>query len=184
MFLASPAAAAQITPGWVSLGQALPAITISGPIVPGDTLRFVAAQAVTRRWEPNVRPVVALDSPGGNILESRALATLVAQARLDTVLGPNATCASACAIVFFAGVQRVLGPGARIGVHRASTLAGAETPDTLDTSLHLAKALLGMGASQRVIDKLMATAPGHIAWLTAADLGGLPSVTIAARPTR
>ena len=74
-------------------------------------------------------------------------------------------------------MHKIVGPGAHIGVHRASTPAGVETKSTLDTSWHIAKALRAMGA-QPVIDKLMSTPPGHIAWLTADDLRGLRGVTV------
>ena len=180
---AGQAWAARMTPVWLTLTLTLPqprpAVLISGPIALADAARF-SAEVETLRRRYGMAPAVALDTPGGNVLASRAVATLVDYGRLDTVLADGATCASACALIFFSGAHKILGPDAHIGVHRAATPAGTETNSTLDTSWRLAKALRGMGARQAVIDKLMTTPPGRIAWLTPSDLAGLRGVTIAA----
>jgi hypothetical protein len=173
------ASAARITPIWLALPGPRPAVLISGPILLQDAALFSAeVDALRRRY--GRAPAVALDTPGGNVLASRAVATLVEYGRLDTVLGDGATCASACALIFFSGAHKIIGPDAHIGVHRAATPTGIETASTLDTSWSLAKALRNMGARQGVIDKLMTTSPGRIAWLNPSDLAGLSGVTIAA----
>ena len=173
------ARAARMTPVWLTLPQPRPAVLITGTIALADAVSFSAVvDALRRRY--GVAPAVALDTPGGNVVGSRAVATLVEYGRLDTVLADGATCASACALIFFSGAHKILGPDAHIGVHRAATPTGMETASTLDTSWSLAKALRGMGARQAVIDKLMTTPPGRIAWLTPSDLAGLRGVTIAA----
>lgn len=65
--------------------------------------------------EGRIRGLV-LDSPGGHVYEGRGVAKLVQRFGLDTYV--TGTCSSACATVFIAGKERVLGPEGRLGFHQ------------------------------------------------------------------
>ncbi len=183
------ARAATITPVWLDGGQNRAVILINGRIVPGDSARFVSAMSAVARFRTGARVVAtALNTPGGSVVEGKSISMFIGFNHLDTVLYPGATCASACAEMFLSGNRKIMGPGARIGVHRASTLDGVETASTLDTSWRMARTLAGLGASRRVVDKLMATPPGAVSWLSADDLRGVRGLLFgpvpASLPTR
>ena len=94
-------------------------ISISGDIAPGDAdllqARIKAANDAGKRVTS-----VRLNSQGGNLLEGARLADVVRSAKVSTNVGQNATCASACFLVFAAGETKFAYVRARIGVHGAS----------------------------------------------------------------
>ena len=61
-----------------------------------------------RRLELGVRTVevILLNSIGGNVLGALRFARYVRQNKINTWIAENQTCASACALVFLAGIQR------------------------------------------------------------------------------
>ncbi len=69
---------------------------------------------------------MSLSSDGGHIYEARGMARLIRQAGLNTrALG---RCASACTLVFVAGRDRELAPGARLGFHQYALMFGSPLP--------------------------------------------------------
>ncbi|MBA5775872.1 hypothetical protein H2509_01890 [Stappia sp. F7233] len=89
-------------------------IEVSGQFETSDDisqLRYLAISSAAR--------VVVFDSPGGNVLKAMELGRLVRSLGLVTVQIRNFDCASACALAFMGGVQRVAEPGS-IGMHKAS----------------------------------------------------------------
>ena len=59
-----------------------------------------------------------LNSPGGTVVASLAIADEIAKRRLSTFISKDDTCASACAVIFFAGHDRLV--QGRLGVHQLS----------------------------------------------------------------
>ena len=166
--------AATITPVWLDGAGQRAVVLIHGRIVPGDSARFVAAMTAVGQSGPGAKVVAAaLNTPGGSVVEGQSISLFIALNHLDTVLYPGATCASVCAEMFLSGNRKVMGPGARVGVHRASLADGVETASTIDASWRMARTLAGLGASRRVVDRLMATPPGVVSWLSADDLRGV-----------
>jgi hypothetical protein len=60
---------------------------------------------------------VRLESRGGRVAEGLALGRLIASRNLDTLV--RGECSSACVTAFAGGRQRLIAPGARIGLHSA-----------------------------------------------------------------
>jgi hypothetical protein len=88
-------------------------IWISGALEPGDGLKF-------RELTSEVsRATVFLVSPGGSVRAAKEIGTRVRLRRFDTVVPSKALCASACGLVWLAGVKRFIAPSARIGFHAA-----------------------------------------------------------------
>lgn len=85
-------------------------IRLSGPI----SFSMSAAFAEALEQGPGLA-TLELDSPGGRVIAARSMARLVRERGLDTLV--NGDCASACTLVFVAGAQRRIGPGARLGFH-------------------------------------------------------------------
>ena len=110
-----------------------------------------------------------LDSPGGQLAEGVKLATMIQAAQLPVVVGPGATCASACFLLFAAGSSRIVAPDALIGVHSASE-AGQENTDSMATTTAMARAAADLGVPPQIIGKMVETTPNRMAWLTRDDL--------------
>ena len=98
---------------------------LEGPI---DFPMSTALAAALAQY-PEIGELV-LQSDGGRVFAARALAKLVREYDLDTRV--EATCASACTLVFMAGRHRVLGPAGRLGFHgyRQSVTVDLVDPDT------------------------------------------------------
>lgn len=71
---------------------------------------------VTLAATPQVR-VVSLNSPGGHLEPAMEVAEIIHSLGLATYV--DRFCASACTVVFLAGRERWLAPGARLGFHQA-----------------------------------------------------------------
>lgn len=117
LLLATPANAARIwstTEPIGSTGVTLNVIYIEGDIVAGDAeiFRAVAKRFVGRGAE------VRLDSPGGALDQALEIGDMVRAVFFGTLVEDGAVCASACVFIQSAGVIRMLGETARIGLHR------------------------------------------------------------------
>ena len=87
-------------------------IVVRGPIGFGSYQALEKALATT----PRLR-LVEVQSPGGYLVESLAMARLIEQQGLDTV--SFGRCSSACTLLLAAGQDRYLGPDAVLGFHRS-----------------------------------------------------------------
>lgn len=167
----APAAAAT-----VSLVPGKPSLLLSGEMALGDDERFRnAINAANRRGIRIER--LFLNSNGGNFGGAHRLAGLVAQAGVDTVVGPTHTCASACVIVLAAGRKRVAFSTSRVGVHSAAergrNAAGqevnVETDAALAATLKMARLYAALGVPPRIIGRMVSTPNAAISWLTQSD---------------
>jgi hypothetical protein len=141
-------------------------LTLSGSIETGDDQRF--REALDDLWDQHWEiDWLDLNSPGGNVLAGTAIANIVHAEWMAVAIPNNATCASACAMIFFAGgPRRIFGAG-RLGVHRAALPDGSDAPFS---SLFTAEKLRQFCAGPSIIAKLLATPPGRIAWIDKYDL--------------
>lgn len=73
---------------------------------------------------------IVLDSDGGNVYQTRAMASLVLTHELETYV--RGRCHSACALVFVAGTRRFLAKGASIGFHCYRLNPGVVTRPGID----------------------------------------------------
>ncbi|HEY2891535.1 MAG TPA: hypothetical protein VGJ31_12945 [Dongiaceae bacterium] len=118
--------------------------------------------------------VLHLNSPGGEIEEAHRMLELVRQRKLITTV--DKICDSACTLVFLAGQQRVIAPGAEIGFHQpwALGISSAEM-DTLDQNDK--QYLRGQGVPQWFIDKAYST-PSSTIWIpTTTELSAANVIT-------
>lgn len=88
-------------------------INIAGPIERGDAERF---QQIAGRTD---YAFVFLTSPGGLVDEGLSIAAEIAQRGFTTVVSPESTCYSICAVIWVSGYKRVMGSTSKIGVHAA-----------------------------------------------------------------
>ena len=148
------------------------ALLVSGVIGPGSYDEFRAALI-------NERPeIVVLDGPGGILGEALLIGSEVRKRHLDTMVGPNRSCASACAIVFLSGRVKYLASGATVGLHQASFADGRGDPEATDL---MARYLRDVGVPNATLRRMARTAPSDIRWLSKAEQKAMGIRTVAAR---
>jgi len=144
-----------------------PILSLHGEIVAGD-FDQLAAELVAVRSRRGL-PLLALDSPGGNIIEADNMANLIRRFGLGVVVSDGEECASACFLLFAASLHRAAAPGAKIGVHSAS-LSGDENLLTLDVTALMARDAAALGVPPSVLGRMITTVPSDMAWLTDDEL--------------
>lgn len=89
------------------------AIVLTGQINTGDPVRFreVAIKRLSN--------IVILDSPGGSLNDGLEIAQTIRDLGLTTAVPATGGCYSACALIWVAGVKRVMSRSAHIGFHAA-----------------------------------------------------------------
>ncbi|WP_185803562.1 hypothetical protein [Pontivivens nitratireducens] len=92
---------------------------LSGFISAGTSDRFEAALDGQRI------DTIALHSPGGVVQEALRMGQLVRAAEYDTLLTPDAACASACPLILFSGIERTVSRRSWVGMHQAAFLEGS-----------------------------------------------------------
>src|SRR5262245_59113388 len=95
-------------------------LTLSGSIGEADAVVFEI------QLNDSVR-TVALNSTGGYVSEAFAIGRAIRKRRLDTVVPANASCESACALIWSAGRRRTV--DGRLAMHCATTAAAPEQCD-------------------------------------------------------
>ncbi|MGA3401706.1 MAG: hypothetical protein ABSC95_21040 [Acetobacteraceae bacterium] len=138
-----------------------------GPIVKGDTDRLQRALAAV---PPTQRLLgLALDSPGGNVVEGEQLAKLIRARGLPVVIPSNSKCVSACFLLLAASPRRLAASDALVGVHSASE-EGEETDTALAVTTLMARVAAELGIPPAIIGKMVQTKAASVEWLTRADL--------------
>jgi YARHG domain len=92
-------------------------VYVAGEIVEGDDVRFAAFL----RAHPDTA-AVGLNSPGGAVVPALAIGRLIRRHHLDTSTGYEQLCASACALIWLAGENRIAWAKSSIGFHAASNI--------------------------------------------------------------
>ena len=126
-------------------------VKLTGPLGMGDGTRV--QQVLTHSDQLRM---VELASPGGRVFEANRIAELVRKRAWQTRAIGN--CESACTLVFMAGSNRQLMPGAQLGFHRA--FAGTFNPviDRL-VNQELAVMYRRAGLPEDIIEKTLQTPP-------------------------
>jgi hypothetical protein len=172
--LAWPAAAADIT---VMPSRGGVVVSMSGKIEHGDTDRLEALLDGLAGASVTVH-ALALNSPGGYLIESLAMADVVRARRMTTFAWD--TCASACFVVYAAGSRKLATPMARLGVHTAYEPGGATSSKATAT---MAEACRRFGVPQSVLAKMAKTRAPDIAWITRREARAMGVRQIRAHPS-
>src|SRR6516162_67860 len=160
-----PATAMQFEVVDVSATEAM--IGGRGPIVRGDAARLERAFASVSTSKQLLG--VALDSPGGTVMDGAELARIIRDKGLAVVVPSNSKCASACFLLLAAAPHRLAANDALIGVHGAND-DGQDTEVAMAMTTAMARAAAELGVPTTVIGKMVETSPSRIEWLTPADL--------------
>jgi hypothetical protein len=146
-------------------------LALNGDITLGDAEQFQDIVMAPDGGHPIT--AIVLNSPGGNLVASVALAKLVRERNFITIVGPGATCASACFLVFAAGHVKYADYTSFLGVHSVADKGGLQTTDSRTATFAFARIIEALGTPAQVVDKLLATPPQQIVQLTASDLRGM-----------
>jgi hypothetical protein len=112
-----------------------------------------------------------LSSPGGAALAGIGIGEIIRQKGFVTFVPPNTYCASACAVAWLGGAQRVVSASGRIGFHGAFDMTTGQQSGP-------ANALVGaylnrLGLSSAAIVYVTRAGANAVQWLTAADATAL-----------
>jgi len=160
-------------------------ISASGRIASGDSERLMAAFISLPRDGLNV---LALNSAGGSVVASEALAAAIRRVGVRVFVDSNSMCASACFVLFASSPRKFYAPGAQIGVHSA-VRGEYETMDSMAVTTAVARSAAEMGVPNAIIGRMVSTPPGSMAWLSEAELDAMgahslnPSTTHAPQDT-
>jgi len=154
-------------------------IALQGTITRAASFAFETATARAEALGC-ANPWLLLESPGGSLDDGIELGKAVRLKRLRTLT--RETCASACALIFLGGTERLLvGPKARIGFHQAARTHEREDKTCeatrQDRSFRAMRSYLGWvdpAHADRMMDTIMRTPCTSIAFIAgeqALDLG-------------
>ncbi|WP_436637642.1 hypothetical protein [Microbaculum sp. FT89] len=119
---------------------------------------------------PNVIGI-RLNSPGGIVVNAIAMAEEISKRRLSTFIAEDQSCASACAILFFAGYDRLV--KGRLGVHQMDD-GGRGDASTLQFVLaEQLDAFQRFGVPWTVTHYMLTTPPWEMRWLSDDDIENL-----------
>lgn len=104
--------AVEFDAGRTDAGQTF--VKISGEIFEGDD---VLVKKHLNKYRPHY---IYLDSVGGDVNAGWAIAKIIRDLNIETVVGENASCASACTFAFAGGIKRWVHSSADLGYHPAS----------------------------------------------------------------
>ncbi len=151
-------------------------IRIQGQIVAGTRARFEKALARLQQREPLI---VELDSQGGDVATALKMGRMLRSSRGHTVINGNATCASACVLLFGAGVSRFVVNGGKLGIHRPALAAAPAESDTATVKAaadqgarELRTYAAEMNINERLIDDMLVVPPQNVRWLSSEDRQG------------
>jgi hypothetical protein len=140
---------------------------VSGPIQEGDSDRFEIELA-----EQAEKPqTVALHSPGGAVAEALRMGRLIRDQGLNTMIAPDAVCNSACPLILFGGVERIVSRQGWVGMHQAylgkdTFLTSRDTAFTIQAlQAEVMSFISDMGVDPLVLAHAMATPPEDIYYL-------------------
>lgn len=134
----------------------LAVIEITGSFEPGDGDRFV-------KLATDDKALISLSSPGGNLAVAITMGEHIRMKGYSTVVPPGATCASACALAWLAGVARGGSETSKIGFHAASDKAG---DITAAGNAVIGAYLNKIGVSYKAITFITSPSPADMTWLT------------------
>jgi hypothetical protein len=146
-------------------------VVLSGEIARGDAEKTIAAiEAAAQQHKADGRIVtLALDSPGGVVIDAVQLGEFVERAKVPVLVTPRSNCESACFFIFMSSPAKLVAHGARIGVHSVSH-NGQEDAETSFVTVRAARLARSAGVPQSVIGKMVTAAPGDMSYLSDSEL--------------
>jgi hypothetical protein len=160
----SPAASMTFSTLTLPDGQRI--VLAQGSVAVGDADRLLIALGSADRDASGYK-ILALDSPGGLIIEAFAMVDVMNKERVSTVVLADATCASACAqVLFLSGGHRTIEGSGRLGLHSCHT--AGDTSRSMMCNELIAQNAAAHGTPYGTIMAFMhMTAATNMRWLSA-----------------
>jgi hypothetical protein len=162
------------------------ALTVTGTIMPGSAVTFAAEVESFAEYIKTV----ALDSPGGSVVDALEIGRLIRDKGFATSVAAGSLCASSCPLVFAGGTERIAAPSAALAVHQiyaatpsdstmASRLAAAGNAmsNAQTMTAEISRYLIGMGVDPEVWLRALETPPDRLSYFSPADLTRLKLAT-------
>ena len=157
-------------------------LLIEGEIVEGDADRL--HKLVVGKPGQKLSSIfyhVALNSPGGSVVESLRMAALLAGLKVSTVVPKSKACASACFFLFLAGEPREVETSGRLGLHRPflskEFFNSVDSEDATKSQSRLMKEvsayLESMMVPRQLIEMMMNRPSTEVYWMTGKDIESL-----------
>jgi hypothetical protein len=151
-------------------------VSLTGDIAEGDSDRFdrIAAQIIGKA-------VVFLESNGGLSIEAMAIGETIRSKGFSTMVGHKTACASACGLIWLAGLPRYASETGSIGFHGVYKRVGDNTKESSTGNAFVGAYLAKLGLSYSAVAFVTAAAPTEMNWLKASDTAklGIKYVAIA-----
>ena len=153
-------------------------VLVNGEIGQGDAAKFRSnlQNAAKLASKNNKGIIVGLNSSGGLIGEALEMGNFIKQYELPISVLGSSECLSACFLMFLASPKKLLVHGARIGVHSAANVQGAETDSTKATTVDFARIAKENGAPNSVVGKLVAAKPDEMFFLSEEEMKQMGAV--------
>ena len=150
-------------------GGGMDIIQIVGPIEQDDDARFREVAASSRD------AVVILNSEGGRILPALEIGLEAKERNFATAVPTDGLCASACALIWLAGIPRYAAETASIGFHAAYLVEGGKMKEVGSANALVGAYLNEIGLSQNAIVFVTSAPPEGMEWLTP-EKGGVVGI--------
>jgi hypothetical protein len=111
------------------------------------------------------RAVIVLNSAGGRLEPAIEIGSTIRKRKFATLVHDGATCASACGLVWLAGVSRAMGPVAKLGFHGAHVVRDGQPLHSDAGNSKVVAYLATLKLSSRVIRYVTERAPHDLNWL-------------------
>jgi hypothetical protein len=115
------------------------------------------------------KAIVALQSTGGSLIAGIDIGTQIRLRNYTTLVPSGVLCASACAVAWLGGTNRLMGPGALIGFHAAYVDQSGQAIETGVGNALLGAYLNKLGLPDRAIIFITQAHPNSLTWLTIED---------------
>lgn len=138
------------------------AIVLSGDIARDEAAAFIP-RMVAAADQCGARTIVVHRMPGGSVNDAIRIGEAIRAGEYVTATLPDSVCASACGLIYLAGVQRYWNPGARFIIHRPEirtatpfTSVAQEDQAYGDLKSRLVGYVAGMGGNPDYVDLMYA----------------------------
>lgn len=138
-------------------------ILIEGDIVVGDLERF---RQISLRYPEGL---VVLNSNGGLIHPAIEIGKIIKIAGYSTAVRESDVCASACALIWMAGSERIASFAGNIGFHASYRSENGRLIKSGAANALIGNYLTLLGASARTVVFATTAPPDKVLWLTAAN---------------
>jgi len=146
-------------------------LRLTGQINPGAAEQIIEELTHTSEYIESI----VLNSPGGSVTDALMIGNKIRELKLNTQVEDGGYCASSCPLVFAAGVKRIVGQKAVVGVHQiygvtAKTTAAQAMSDAQTTTGVISTYLSEMGSDESLWLHALETPPQSLYYFTSEEL--------------